>query len=227
VLRRRLLIGAGITPLLWSLSGRFLAQAVEEVGAEAADPELGKIHVPPAAMVGRGGWVEHHGEELRMPCAVRIEPDGLIETLGNDVHGSPERGIVLVSHTTATPTNTELRQALRLINNERARNGRDPLTLDPRLSRAAQRHAKYLNDARVVSHTGSGGSTFVGRIEAAGYKPWRHLGENVAQGYSTWSSAMAGWMRSSGHRANILSRNFRNVGLGRYNHYYVQDFGAQ
>ncbi|MGE3743061.1 MAG: CAP domain-containing protein [Geminicoccaceae bacterium] len=33
-------------------------------------------------------------------------------------------------------------------------------------------------------------------------------------------------MSSTGHRANILNRTYREVGFGRYNHYYVQDFGA-
>lgn len=227
MLRRRLLIGAGLAPLLPSLSARSLAQAMEEAQAEAADPERGGFRGPPAAPVGRGGLVERHDEGLHLPRAVRIERGGRVETLGDDVHGSPEDGIVLVSHTTTTPTSTELRQALRLVNNERARAGRAPLTLDARLSRAAQGHARYMNDARVLSHTGRGGSTFVRRIEAAGYEPWRYLGENVARGYGTWSAAMAGWMGSSGHRANILGRNFRNVGFGRYNHYYVQDFGAR
>lgn len=227
MLRRRLLIGAGLAPLLPSQSARSLAQAMEELEAEAADPARGGFHGPPAAAAGRGGLVERHGEGLHLPRAVRIERGGRVETLGDDAYGLPEGGIVPVSHAAATPTSSELRQALRLINDERARAGRGPLTLDSRLNRAAQGHARYMSDAGVLSHTGRGGSTFVERIEAAGYEPWRHLGENVARGYGTWSAAMTGWMGSSGHRANILGRNFRNVGLGRYGHYYVQDFGAR
>ena len=161
------------------------------------------------------------------PEAADHERGGRIETLGEDVRGSPEGGIVLVSHTTMTPTGAELRQALQLINNRRARAGVAPLTLDSRLTCAAQGHARYMYRARVCGHAGSGGSTPVRRIEACGYRPWLHLGENVACGYSTWSAAMTTWMNSSGHRANILSPRFRNVGLGRYGHHYVQDFGAR
>jgi uncharacterized protein YkwD len=220
--RRQLLIGAGIAPLLPSLPGKSLAQAMEEL--EAAEPEH-EVHVPPAARVKRGEPVEHEGEELHMPRAVLVKRGGQIELLGDDVHGSLESGIVLVSHTTTTPSSTERQQALRLINNERTRVGLASLTLDSRLSCAAQGHARYMSRAGRCSHTGSGGSTFIQRIEACGYRSWSYLGENVACGHSTWSAAMRGWMNSSGHRANILSRNFRNVGLGRYNHYYVQDFG--
>jgi uncharacterized protein YkwD len=124
-------------------------------------------------------------------------------------------------------SSTELQQALRLINNERTRRGVAPLILASKLNCAAQKHARYMSTARRCGHTGSGSSTYVQRIEACGYKSWRYLGENVACGHSTWSAAMRAWMNSSGHRANILSPRFRNVGLGRYNHYYVQDFGTQ
>jgi hypothetical protein len=225
MLRRQLLIGAGIAPLFPSLPGKPFAQALEQPGAP--DFEHGDVHLPPAARIERRGQIEHRGEEIHMPRAVRVKRGEPIEILGDEVHGLLEGGIVLVSHTTATPTSTELQQALRLINDERAKIGAAPLTLNSSLTCAAQGHAKYMSDFRRCSHTGSGGSTFVQRVEACGYRSWRALGENVACGYTTWSAAMTGWMNSSGHRANILSRSYREVGLGRYSHYYVQDFGAR
>ncbi len=206
MLRRQLLVGASFVPLLQVLPGESLAQIVQR-------PE--------------GGGLPEHDEELRVPPAVRTRHGGQIETLGADVHGSLESGIVHVAHVSTTPGSTELQQALRLINNERTKRGVAPLALDSRLRCAAQGHARYMSTARVCGHTGSGGSTFIQRIEACGYKPWRYLGENVACGYSTWSAAMKVWMSSSGHRANILSPRFGNVGLGRYNHSYVQSFGAR
>lgn len=39
------------------------------------------------------------------------------------------------------------------------------------------------------------------------------VGENVAVGYPTGRVAVRSWMRSSGHRANILSRNYRLIGV--------------
>ncbi len=53
------------------------------------------------------------------------------------------------------------------------------------------------------------------RMTAAGYQ-WSYAGENIAAGYGTPQEAMTGWMNSSGHRANILSTNFREIGLGYY-----------
>jgi uncharacterized protein YkwD len=42
------------------------------------------------------------------------------------------------------------------------------------------------------------------------------VGENVAYGYPDGKSAVAAWMRSPGHRANILNRNFRLIAVGAY-----------
>ena len=58
------------------------------------------------------------------------------------------------------------------------------------------------------------------RMQDAGYD-YNWAGENIAAGYSSPASVMNGWMNSSGHRANILSRNFRELGVGYYN--YPQD----
>jgi uncharacterized protein YkwD len=38
-------------------------------------------------------------------------------------------------------------------------------------------------------------------------------GENVAYGYSSGRATVRAWMNSSGHRANILSRSYRGMGL--------------
>lgn len=55
------------------------------------------------------------------------------------------------------------------------------------------------------------------RMQDAGYH-YSWAGENIAAGYTVPASVMNGWMNSSGHRANILSTNFREIGVGYY-HY--------
>jgi uncharacterized protein YkwD len=57
-------------------------------------------------------------------------------------------------------------------------------------------------------------------------------GENIAAGYSDPASVMAGWMGSSGHKANILSGAWEIgvgyfSGSGDYGSYWVQDFGRR
>ncbi|WP_085984064.1 CAP domain-containing protein [Allomesorhizobium alhagi] len=113
---------------------------------------------------------------------------------------------------------------LELINAERAKAGVQPLAFDNDLSEAAEGHSRWMLATDTFSHTGSGGSTPTQRMKAAGYTltgSWA-TGENIA--WATTRSP-AGYndevlllhnnlMNSSGHRANILNGNFREVGLG-------------
>jgi len=68
-------------------------------------------------------------------------------------------------------------------------------------------------DNQHLSHTGQGGSSVSHRIEATGYDFWTGVGENIAMGYRDVNSVMNGWMRSIGHRYNILG-NWEHVGFG-------------
>ena len=81
-----------------------------------------------------------------------------------------------------------------------------------------------------MTHTGSDGSGLGLRADRAGYLGWTALGENVAMGYPSVDAVMAGWMGSSGHRANLLSTSYVHVGFGLANAtngspYWTQDFG--
>ena len=64
-----------------------------------------------------------------------------------------------------------------------------------------------------MSHTGSDGSNPGDRIARAGYR-FSAWAENVAMGYPDAASVMDGWMNSPGHRANILSGNVTEIGVG-------------
>lgn len=113
---------------------------------------------------------------------------------------------------------------LELINAERAKAGVQPLAFDNDLSEAAEGHSQWMLAADVFSHTGSGGSSSTQRMKAAGYDlqgSWA-TGENIA-----WATTRAptgyqdevkllhtNLMNSTGHRANLLNPNFREVGLG-------------
>lgn len=107
------------------------------------------------------------------------------------------------------------------------------LTLDTRLRCAARKHSMDMGVNNFFSHTGSNGSTPWQRMSSAGYT-YRYAGENVAAGYSTPAAVVSGWMASTGHCNNIMSPNFKHLGVGyyyesgsTYRHYWTQDFGAQ
>jgi uncharacterized protein YkwD len=115
---------------------------------------------------------------------------------------------------------TVVRATLCVLNAQRARRGVRPLRLDRRLSRAARRHARAMARRNFFSHNSPGGASFVDRIRRAGYlrraRSWT-VGENLAWGTGRLSSPrsiLSGWMRSPGHRANILNGSFREIGIG-------------
>ncbi len=107
-----------------------------------------------------------------------------------------------------------------LHNRERASHGLPKLKENPKLRRAAERHSSNMVDDRFFDHTSPSGSSMVDRIRRTGYtkhaRAWA-LGENIAWGSGRLATAQQihrSWMRSSGHRANILMRSFREIGIG-------------
>ena len=88
-----------------------------------------------------------------------------------------------------------------------------PVAWNALLEQAAQKHAKDMAARRAMSHTGGDGSSMSDRVAREAYA-WGALGENVSAGYGSVPDALAGWMRSPGHCANMMSPNFREVGVG-------------
>lgn len=106
-------------------------------------------------------------------------------------------------------------QVVKLVNEERAKAGLSALTLDTSLTAAANTRAKEIKE--LFSHTRPNGSSFSTVLKEHGVT-YRGSGENIAWGQKTPEQVMNGWMNSEGHRANILNRNFKNIGIG-----YFQD----
>ncbi|WP_436526967.1 CAP domain-containing protein [Actinoplanes sp. HUAS TT8] len=130
----------------------------------------------------------------------------------------------------AAPVSVTTMQAdiVRLTNVQRAAHGCGALKVDPRLVTAARGHSAYMAQTGAFSHTGRGGSNFAARERAAGYQ--KPSAENIAWGYRSGSEVVTAWMRSPGHRANILSCRSKTVGVGVvYSQggapYVTQDFG--
>lgn len=112
------------------------------------------------------------------------------------------------------------RATLCLLNEERTSRGLPRLRLNDRLSNAAERHSRDMVQRTYFSHDSLSGLSFVDRIRRAGYlrsaRSWS-AGENLAWGSGTRGAPeqiMRAWMNSSGHRANILTGRFREVGIG-------------
>ena len=107
-----------------------------------------------------------------------------------------------------------------------------PLTLAPALTRAASMHSRDMAAHDLFSHAGSDGSTPGERATLAGYR-WSMVGENIASGVRTPRAAVAGWLASPHHCANIMTAGFRQMGVAfAVNResgeviYWTEDFGT-
>ena len=125
-------------------------------------------------------------------------------------------------------------RVVELVNQIRQESGLSPLAVSPELTASARRYAEYMATARFFGHQGPDGSTLVTRNEAAGYRDWTYLAENLAGGHSDPRAVIRGWMESPSHRANVLSPSVREIGVGYvyrpgsiYGHYWAQEFGAR
>ena len=102
--------------------------------------------------------------------------------------------------------------ALAQINAYRTRNGRKPVVLDERLSRAAAAQSKAQAGRSRIGHDGSDGSKPMQRAARAGYRA-KIASENVASGQKSFSDVMRSWEGSSGHRENLLRPEVTAVGV--------------
>jgi uncharacterized protein YkwD len=125
----------------------------------------------------------------------------------------------------ASPGSTQQDQVVTLVNTFRGQSGCGPVTVDARLTTAAQGHSSDMANRDYFSHDTPEGVTFDKRIRNAGYdKPGA---ENIAMGARTAEDVMRMWMESDGHRRNILNCDLDTIGVGldRDGFYWTQDFG--
>ena len=111
-------------------------------------------------------------------------------------------------------------QTLCLLNRERQARGLRSLHMNRKLTSAAAAHSRHMVRHDYFAHTTPTGVDFVDRILGHRYakrsQRWS-VGENLAWGtgsLSTPGKTVEAWMNSPGHRANILNRRFRHVGVG-------------
>lgn len=124
-------------------------------------------------------------------------------------------------------TNNE-QQVLVLCNQIRSKNGLPALTMNWQLERMARIKAQDMVNKHYFSHTSpTYGSPFK-MMKSFGIL-YTYAGENIAAGQPTPQAVVNSWMKSPGHRANILSKNYTQIGVGysaggTYGTYWVQEF---
>jgi uncharacterized YkwD family protein/spore coat assembly protein SafA len=104
-------------------------------------------------------------------------------------------------------------EVVKLVNVERSKKGLQTLKSNWEISRVARYKSQDMINKRYFSHTSpTYGSPFK-MMETFGIR-FSSAGENIAYGQRTPKEVMNGWMNSPGHRANILSPSYTNIGCG-------------
>jgi uncharacterized protein YkwD len=153
-------------------------------------------------------------------------------------HRAAALGVVLVAACIACRTGAgeageieasdEEKAILELTNAERKKAGREPLAFNAKLLAAARAHSANMAKHNKAAHE-LDGKTMRDRVADKGYK-YSLVGENVAWNQQTPEDVVESWMKSSGHRENILRKEFTEIGIGVARNkdgepYYTQVFG--
>ena len=118
-----------------------------------------------------------------------------------------------------------INEALTLVNQLRGQNGLSPLNLNDNLTRAAQKHANTMSVTQNLTH-----DNWAAEILNEGYIP-SYMSQNIASFANSPQIAVEAWWGSEGHRANILSGQATDTGIGcsvdaKGMMWWVENFGA-
>jgi uncharacterized protein YkwD len=153
-----------------------------------------KLSLLAAAVVGTAATPA--GAEWRLPCII----GGC-----SIIFVSPEDAARPVE-----PLNPKA--ALAAVNALRTKNGRGPVVLDARLTKAAAMQSETQAKRSWIGHDGPGGSRPKDRAARAGYRA-KIASENVASGQKSFSDVMRSWEGSAGHRENLLRPEVTAIGV--------------
>ena len=109
------------------------------------------------------------------------------------------------------------KKAFALINDIRRINGLKELVWSDDVAKIARQHSNNMASNKFFSHRGLDGSMIDDRADSIGLRKWRAIGENIAynRGYAKPTEfAVECWMKSAGHRENLLNTSWKETGIG-------------
>ncbi|AZK48131.1 CAP domain-containing protein [Paenibacillus lentus] len=114
-------------------------------------------------------------------------------------------------------------QVVDLVNKERAKAGLKPLATQADLANMAAVKAADMRKNGYFDHQSPTYGSPFDMMKQFGIT-YKYAGENIAKGQRSPAEVMNAWMNSEGHRKNIMSANFTNIGVAYDNGYWVQVF---
>jgi uncharacterized protein YkwD len=118
----------------------------------------------------------------------------------------------------------DARHIVALTNESRRQAGLPPVTIDERLVAAARAKLFDMLKQDYFAHRTPDGRQPWAFMQAAGYR-FQMAAENLAKGYDNEPELQQAWMKSRGHRANILNPLFTEIGVADANGIVVVMFG--
>lgn len=145
--------------------------------------------------------------------------------------------VLALAPAAALATDDGTSQLIDHVNAYRISQGLKPLTPEARLTAAAQSHAKAMATSDCFAHVCPNGTGLSDRLARAGYS-YRVAAENIAAGMEKPKDVVNSWIKSGGHRRNMLLSEATEVGAGhylleqdggkvRYRHYWTMTFGTR
>lgn len=104
-------------------------------------------------------------------------------------------------------------QVVELVNEARAAYGLQPLSYSAELSEGARLKSQDMSDNGYFDHNSPTYGTPFQMMKQLGIS-YQSAGENIAKGYTSAEAVVNAWMNSEGHRANILNKNYTQIGVG-------------
>lgn len=111
-----------------------------------------------------------------------------------------------------TPDTSFVSKVFTLTNEDRKANGLSELTINKKLSDAAYAKAQDMIKNNYFAHVSPAGKTPWSWMEAEKYN-YIYAGENLAINFNTPEATEVAWMNSPSHRENILSKNYKEIGI--------------
>ena len=122
-------------------------------------------------------------------------------------------------------------EVLRLVNQERAKVNLAPLKNHNNLAKVAEAKSKDMRDKKYFDHISPTYGTPGAMVKKFNIS-YTMLGENIAVGQTTPKAVVDSWMKSPGHKANILNARYTHIGIGyaeggSWKYYWTQLFLKQ
>lgn len=102
----------------------------------------------------------------------------------------------------------------------------ESISWNQKLYNSAISHADDMKKYRYFSHYSRSGKNVGERVDRFDYK-WTVIGENIAEGQSSFDEALDDWIKSPSHCKMIMDPNVNEMGVARSGRYWVQHFGKQ